>query len=150
MAISKKQRLELLKDVSAAHLQLLKTISSISGEQLLKPGVAGIWSGKDVISHIGDWLGVYNGVLQNRIAGQPENWPVGEAAGVTLNEWNEAQVAARAGWTIDEAKEYLQDNYDALMETLERVPDVNPEEVLDFTRDHYSSHMEALNRARNG
>lgn len=149
MAITKNQRLELLKDVSAAHLQLLKTISSLRDAELTRPNTVGIWSGKDVISHLGDWIGVYNSVIQNRQAGRPDGWPTGEATGVSLQEWNEGQVIAHADWSVDEVKEYLQSNYDALMDTLEQTLDVDPVEVLDFTRDHYSAHLDDLTRSRN-
>lgn len=149
MALTKNQHLELLKDVSSAHLQLLKTISSLSDAELTRPNTTGIWSAKDVISHIADWLGVFNGVLQNRKAGLPDGWPTGEATGVSLQEWNETQVIAHADWSIEEVKNYLEHNYDALMETLEQTRDIDPEEVLDFTRGHYSAHHDDLNRARN-
>lgn len=148
MAITRKQHLEMLQEISAAHLHLLKSISTLSDAELTKPDTAGIWSAKDVIAHIGDWIGVYNGVLHNRAAGEPPNWPT-TASGLTLDEWNQAQVVARADWSVDEVKEYLQDQYDDLMQTLERSLDVDPEEVLHFTRDHYNMHFEDLNRARN-
>lgn len=148
MAISKKQRLNMLKDISAAHLQLRKTISSLSDEQLTRPNTAGIWSGKDVIAHIADWERVYAQVLRDRAEGRPESWPTPQGDAEALNAWNQAQVVARADWSLDEVRNYLEETHDDLMELLERLPDIDPEEAYEYTRDHYALHYDDLAAGR--
>ena len=148
MAISRNQRLKMLKEVSAAFLQLRKTISSLSEEQLTRPGTAGIWSGKDVISHIADWESVLAQVLRDRNEGKQERWPTGGSTGVSIDTWNEAQVVARADWSLGEVMEYFEQTHDDLMELLETLPEIDPDEVYEYTRDHYARHYDDLAAAR--
>jgi hypothetical protein len=148
MAISKNQRLKMLKEVAAAHLQVRKTISSMSESDLVRPGTAGNWSGKDIISHLADWEGVYARVLEDRNAGKPESWPTGEGRGISLDEWNEAQVVARADWTLDEVKAYFEDTHDHLMDLLERLPEIDRQETLHYTSEHYNLHYDDLAASR--
>jgi len=147
VAISRNQRLKMLKEVSAAFLQLRKTISSISDEDLATPNTAGLWSGKDVISHIADWEAAYMRVIIARNEGKPEVWPTDEE-GVSLDAWNEAQVVARADWSVDEVKEYLEQTHDDLMEQLEKLPDLDRAEALHYTKEHYDMHYADLTAAR--
>lgn len=142
MAISRRKRLQLLKDVSAAYLQLRKTISSLSGAELMRPGSAGKWSGKDVMAHIADWEGVYAGILQDRDASRPENWPTEDDTDEALDVWNEAQVIAKADWSLDEVREYFEQTHADLMELLERLPIIDPDEAIEFTKYHYSMHYD--------
>jgi hypothetical protein len=148
MAISKKKRLQLLKDVSAAYLQLRKTISSLSDAELMKPDTAGKWSGKDVIAHIADWEGVYMGILRDRDAGRPENWPTEDDTEEALDTWNEAQVIAKADWSLDKVREYLEQTHADLMELLERARDIDPDEAIEYTKYHYSMHYDDLMACR--
>ena len=148
MAISRNQRLKMLKDLAAAYLQLRKTISSLGDEALVRPNTAGIWSGKDVISHIADWEGVYAQVLRDRNEGKQESWPTGEATGVGLDAWNEAQVISRADWSLGEVMEYLEYTHDDLMELLESLPEIDSAEALHYTRDHYALHYDDLTASR--
>ena len=148
MAISKKKRLDMLKDISASHLQLRKTISSLSDDDLTRPNTTGIWSGKDVISHLADWEGVYMQVLKDRDAGRPENWPRQEMADYTLDKWNEARVIARADWSLGEVQEYFEQTHDDLMALLERLPEIDPDEARHYTKDHYALHYDDLTACR--
>jgi uncharacterized damage-inducible protein DinB len=147
VAISRNQRLKMLKEVSAAFLQLRKTISSINDEDLAKPNTAGIWSGKDVISHIADWEAAFMRVIIARNQGKPEVWPTDDP-GVNLDAWNEAQVIARADWSVDEVKEYLEQTHDDLMEQLEKLPDLDRAEALHYTKEHYDMHYDDLAASR--
>lgn len=147
MAISRNQRLKMLKEVSAAYLQLRKTISSLSDAELMRPNSAGIWSGKDVISHLADWEAAFASVIRARNEGKPEIWPTDDE-GVSLDTWNEAQVVARADWSLGEVKEYLEQTHDDLMELLEKLPDLDREEALHYTRDHYALHYDDLAACR--
>lgn len=147
MTISRNQRLKMLKDLAASYLQLRKTISSLSDADLSRPGTAGIWSGKDVISHLADWEGAYAEVLKARNEGKPARWPTQEE-GVTLDAWNEAQVVARADWSVGEVMEYLEQTHDDLMELLESLPEIDREEALHYTRDHYALHYDDIAACR--
>lgn len=149
MTISRNRRLKMLKDVAASYLQLRKTISSLSDEDLSRPGTIGIWSGKDLISHIADWEGAYSEVLKARSEGKIARWPT-EEAGLTTDAWNEAQVVARADWSIGEVMEYLEQTHDDLMELLESHKEIDPQEALHYTRDHYAKHYDDLAACRTG
>lgn len=142
MAISRRKRLELLKDISAAFLQLRKTISSLSDRELMRPNIACAWSGKDLMAHIATWEAVYAAVLQDRLAGRPEQWPTEDDSGEALDVWNESQAVARAEWSLDEVREYFEQTHADLMELLERQPDIDPSEAFEYTRDHYSAHYD--------
>ncbi len=142
MAISKRKRLELLKDISAGYLQLRKTISSLSDAELTRPNVAGKWSGKDLIAHIADREAVYTQMLRDRDAGRPESRPTEDDTDAARDAWSEAQVIAKADWSLDEVREYLEQTHVDLMELLERLPDIDPDEALEFTRDHYGMHYD--------
>jgi len=142
MAISKRKRLQLLKDISASFLQLSKTISSLSDGELMRPGSVGKWSGKDVMTHIADWEGVYTGILKDRDASQPVNWPTEDDTDEALDAWNESQVIAKADWSLDEVREYFEQTHADLMELLERLPIIDPDEAVEFTKYHYSMHYD--------
>lgn len=134
MAISKRKRLELLKDVSAAFLQLRKTISSLSDADLMRPNTVGSWSGKDLIGHIAAWEGVYAGVLRDPASNRPTDHEI--------DAWNESQATLRADWSLDEVQEFFEQTHADLMELLERAPDIDPAEAFGYTRDHYNKHYD--------
>lgn len=148
MAISTKQRLELLKDISSANLQLRKTLSSLSDEDLTRPETIGIWSGKDLIGHLADWERVYAQVLKDRESGRTESWPSRQMKDYKLDRWNEAQVVARADWSLGEIREYFDQTHDEVMDLLERLPDIDPSEAREYTREHYEAHYDDLAACR--
>lgn len=148
MAISRRKRLELLKDVSAAFLQLRKAISSISDADLTRPNTVGVWSGKDMIAHIADWERAYTEVLRNRAANESEQWPAPDDSDAALDAWNQAQVTARADWELADVLEYFDQTHADLMEMLEQVPDLDPAESAEYTRWHYNAHYDDLMACR--
>lgn len=148
MAVSRNQRLKMLKDISAAHLQLRKLISSLSDEELLRPETAGAWSAKNLIAHLADWEGLLLAVIQDREAGRPESWPIADGDMQGLDAWNNAQVIARADWSLEDVQEYFDQTHADLMEVLEKSQNVDPAEAIMYTKTHYSKHQPDLLASR--
>lgn len=46
---------KLLKDIHTERRRLEKTLSNLSMEDMIKPGVTGTWSVKDILAHLVAW-----------------------------------------------------------------------------------------------
>ena len=46
---------ELIADIQAARQRLLNAIDGLTDDQMMRPGVVGIWSVKDTLGHIVAW-----------------------------------------------------------------------------------------------
>ncbi len=48
-------KVELLKDIQVEHARLDKMLSTLTAEEMIRPGVVGDWSVKDVLAHLAAW-----------------------------------------------------------------------------------------------
>jgi hypothetical protein len=62
---------EVLSQVREAWQTFWSAASDLSDEELIRPGVAGDWAGKDVLLHVGRWVETGAAEIQRHLAGQP-------------------------------------------------------------------------------
>ncbi|HVO70162.1 MAG TPA: ClbS/DfsB family four-helix bundle protein [Aggregatilineaceae bacterium] len=67
---------ELLERTRSEHLRLEAALTGISEEDMLRPGVVGAWSIKDILAHISDWeqrfLSWYRAGQRGEVPERPE------------------------------------------------------------------------------
>jgi hypothetical protein len=108
------------------HGTLLAALDGIPIVRWEDPGVCGVWSVKDIVSHLGSYEMWHVEVLRGILVDEPA--PVSEQLRVRGNEFNDWWVSTRAGHSPDDVlDEYLRAHGD-LMEWVGRVPgDVFPQ-----------------------
>lgn len=125
---------EALRKIEASWRALNDTIDSVSPERLKQPGASGHWSVRDVLAHIAVWddIQVDKIELMKNGASLPE-WEGFQAI-------NDREHAARAGWSLEQARSEMHAAHERMLAALATVPDIDPEEVKDDTWGHYDEH----------
>lgn len=63
-------KVDLLKAIAREHGALEAALASLSPEQMLRPGVVGEWSAKDVLSHLIEWQQMLLGWYRSGVRGE--------------------------------------------------------------------------------
>lgn len=145
--LSDAERADLLAEMDAAQAQFLELIDSIPEERLLRERTVGVWSGKDLIAHLGHWLEAAVALTRELERDRPGKWP-GED-GANINEWNEARVAGSASLSLAEARAFQKRAFDELRALIAASPYATRSAGIGATRFHYGLHEEdfrSLNR----
>lgn len=135
MAINQKDRLEILKDVAVAWLDLLNVVRPLRDDQLETPNTVGVWSGKQLVAHISAWEEVGMERLQEAEAGQ-------EPAGIDdVEAFNQERAAQDADRDLDEILEELESTHEEFMGMLETSPALQRDLIAGVTYRHYREHI---------
>lgn len=138
--LSDAERADLLAEMDAAQANLLELIDAIPEERLLAENTVGVWSGKDLIAHLGHWLEAGAALIRELENDRPGKWP-GED-GANINEWNEARVAASSGLSLAEARAFQQQAFDELRALIATSPYATRSASIGATSFHYGLHEE--------
>ena len=138
-AMTDEQRAELLETMDAAHASYLALIESLDVEALLAPSTVGVWSGKDLIAHLGHWQQAAIDLTRELEQDRPGKWP-GED-GNNINEWNEARVAEMQDHALDAVRAYQQGRYDDLRELVRTSAFATRAAGIGATEFHYGLHQ---------
>lgn len=88
---------DILEELVAARADLLAALDNLSPDQMLRPGVVGIWSVKDVLAHIVVWeselVTALNQVQNRRV---PAIIQIDD-----IDEWNDEQYNVNAGRSLE-------------------------------------------------
>ncbi len=141
-ALSDEERAELIVEMETAHQDFLALIDTIPDEALLAENTIGVWSGKDLITHLGHWQLAAVDMTANLEAGQPGKWP-GEG-GENIDDWNEEHVLETRNLTLDESRDYLDANFNTLVETMRKSPKATRGAGIGATGFHYGLHKDDL------
>jgi hypothetical protein len=88
---------ELLDILSTTHTDLLDAFVGLSHEQMLQPGVTGVWSIKDLLAHLVAWEAEVVTALN-----QAQNRQVPSIIDIEdIDEWNEEQYHTNAARPLD-------------------------------------------------
>ncbi len=148
--LSDEEREELLSTMDASHQAFLALVESIDPADLLKANSVGIWSGKDLIAHLGHWQQAAIDLTRELEQDRPGKWP-GED-GNNINEWNEARVEAMSDQDLDEIQAYQQGRYAELRELIRTSAFATRSAGIGATEFHYGLHLEdfeSLDRTSN-
>jgi len=93
---------KLKKRLDEAHADLLAVVSGLTTEQAARPTLNADWTVQDVLAHLAGAERGHQQVIRALLAGQLAAQP-----GFDLDTFNQADVAARAGWTLAKLLEDL-------------------------------------------
>ena len=141
------ERAALLEEMDDAHRTFQTNIGSIGDEALLLPGTVGVWTGKDLVAHLGHWQQAAVELTRSLEAGEPGKWP-GENGG-NINQWNEERVAATADQTLSQVKQDQHERFEELRELISSSPFATRSAGIGATSFHYDMHAPDFDEIRN-
>jgi hypothetical protein len=128
--------------VNASWQAFIEVVDSIPADRMTDPGASGEWTVKDVLAHIAVWDDIQVGKIERMQHSGPEpDWDGFQAV-------NDREQAARAGWSLDQARQEMHAAHERVMAALRTVPDIDPEDVKDDTWGHYDEHAESIREWR--
>lgn len=131
--------------VESAWADLQQALQGLSDEALVQPGVFADWSVKDILAHIAFWH-------ENMVAVATGQVTIDTADPAGVDELNRQAFEERRGWTLRQAREELERTYRLALETIRRMPEIDPRRVEADTWDHYQEHAADIRawRSRRG
>lgn len=100
----------LLDEMAAARADLLAAIDGLDDETMLRPGVAGVWSVKDVLAHVTAWESeLVTALNQAQGRGVPNIVKIDD-----FDEWNAEQYHVNAPRPLDLVRQDFAGVYDKL------------------------------------
>lgn len=135
---------EVLNEVGQAWQALWSRASELSEEELSHPGVAGEWSGKDVLVHVGRWIEAAVTEIQRHLDGLPAAEDYSDYLA-----WNDRWAAEDQSLAPGAARARCAAAYAALLRILRALPaerwDTGVREwVENTTSGHFQEHAEQL------
>jgi hypothetical protein len=88
-------KLDLVNDVLASRAELLEALGGLSDDALMRPGVEGVWSIKDVLGHLIAWEAELVTTLNRRLSPRYKDAP--DMVKIEdIDEWNAEQYHLNA------------------------------------------------------
>ena len=133
------ERFEMLQVASKAWLELRRLVDSIPDAALEQPNTIGIWSGRDMLSHLAGWESI--GIdLVEQLNERGEFTRLGLTRD-TVDAFNEEMLIPYRAMSTADVRQALKDTHFALMQLAEQSQADIAEVVIDVTRDHYDKHV---------
>jgi hypothetical protein len=130
----------LVAEMDASHDAFLALVSSIPEAKLLEQNTVGVWSGKDLIAHLGHWQDAAIALTRELENDRPGKWPGEDDS--NINQWNESKVNAMRDLDLAEVRAYQQSAYEQLRELLRGSPYATRSAGIGATQFHYGLHRE--------
>ena len=111
---------KLRKRLDEAHAELLAAVGGLTAEQAARPTPNVNWAVQDVVAHLAGAERGHQQVIRALLAGHQAG-----QAGFDLNAFNQADVAAREGWTLTQV---LADLAEGRAGTLALLESIGPED----------------------
>ncbi len=120
---------EVLEQIQQARQTLLAAIDGLSDDAMLRPGVVGMWSVKDVLAHLSVWESELITALSqlNRPKIVPEIVKVED-----IDEWNDEQYRENVRRDLDVVLEDFHGVHKHLLKTVEQLDDKTLDDVRKF------------------
>lgn len=148
----------LIQDLLAARAELLEALGAVAPESMTTPGLIGEWSGRELIAHVGYWVGhaveVVHAVEQGRAGdvgqGEPPLDEVNATVARVARETDLATVRKREAASVGALLDRLR-SIDPQMLAVQ-LPDgaTLMEGVIEDGSAHYREHAEELRRILGG
>ena len=144
---------QLLTRLEKAWREFLESHTGLSDLQMMKSGVTGNWSVRDILVHVTTWekeaLKHLPTILKG---GKPERYSVTHGG---INAFNRIMTERKKGLTLAEVRRELEDTHRRLIRFIESVPEEQFRTETPFrhrlrldTYSHYPKHAEAIRRWR--
>jgi hypothetical protein len=130
----------LVAEMDASHDAFRALVSSIPEAKLLEQNTVGVWSGKDLITHLGHWQDAAIALTRELENDRPGKWPGEDDS--NINEWNESKVNAMRDLDLAEVRAYQQSAYEQLRELMRSSPYATRSAGIGATQFHYGLHRE--------
>ncbi len=147
-------RVQLLNRLGRAWDELLASYSGLSEQRMLRPGVAGAWSVRDIIAHVTSWEEESLNHAPTILAGRrPPRYSVTHGG---IDAFNAQTTAQRSSLALAEVLRQRDETHRRLIDFLQEVPEEQFTRETRFRRRlrfdtyaHYRKHAEAIRRWRN-
>lgn len=118
-------------------------IDGIPDDRMTELGAVGDWSVKDVLGHVAFWESRAVARMEREERGEPH--PDG---GGDYEPINQEQHRLRAGQSLAEARDELEQTHAQLVGLIGRMPTFDIETIAGNTWEHYDDHAEDIRRWR--
>jgi hypothetical protein len=146
-------RSDVLRSLDHSWSELREVIDSMSGPEMVEPGVVEDWSIKDLLGHMAFWANRAANTLTEVNAGRGDQVPGTESQAET-DEWNAREAAARMDKTLAELREEWERAHESARTALEKFPEDKLDQpfkdhtvVFSFGADtfaHYQEHASQI------
>ena len=114
---------QLLKDIHTERKRLEKNLSVLSAEDIVQPGVTGIWSVNDILAHLIAWERLFLDWYYSGIQGySPTTTPVGMYQR-TIDALNQQIYEKNQCRSLDDILDEFHTSYDLIMLVNEAIPE---------------------------
>jgi len=114
---------QLLNDIYTERRRLEKNLADLSEEEMLRPGVTGEWSVKDILAHLAAWeklfVGWYSAGLKG---GDMETSPVGMCQ-TAMDSINQHIYAQNKGRSLEDVLTGFHASFQEVMGVIEAIPE---------------------------
>jgi len=146
---------DLIDELTRERSALLDTLASVSEESMTTPGLVGDWSGRELIAHVGYWVGHATDVIHLFETGRIDEDDLG---GQTVDEVNATVARIARDTPLATVRKREEASVDALVARLRTIdPALLPEPLPDGATlaqgiredasDHYREHAQELRAA---
>jgi hypothetical protein len=120
---------EIIEQIREARGALLAAIDGLSPDNMLRPGVVGLWSVKDILAHLTAWESELITALSrlDRPGNTPEIVKIDD-----IDEWNEEQYRVNARRSLDVVLEDFNGVHKHLIKAIEDLDNKTLEDVRKF------------------
>jgi hypothetical protein len=145
----------LIDDLAAARQDLLDVLDRVAPGSMTTPGLVGDWSGRELIAHVGYWVGnaveVIHAVEEGRAdevgVGKPPTDEVNDTVARVARETDLATVRKREAASVEALAERLRRMDPGLLGTRLLDGATLEEGIVEDGAAHYRQHAEDLRRA---
>jgi len=120
---------EILEQIREARGALLTALEGLTDDAMLRPGVAGFWSVKDILAHLTTWQSELITALSQLDA--PRRVP-GIVKIEDIDDWNEEQYRVNARRSLQAVREDFNGVHRHLLKTIEGLDDKMLEDARKF------------------
>jgi hypothetical protein len=114
---------QLLKDILAERRRLEKHLSALSAEDMIRPGVTGTWSVKDILAHLVAWERFFLDWYSTGVRGCiPEVTPVGMGQ-KTIDALNQQIYEKNQARSLDDILTEFHASYQEIVTIIEAIPE---------------------------
>ena len=112
-------RRDLLERLTGARADLLSAVEGLSEAEMTTQPVAGAWTIRHILAHIGGWAAWDLAGVRGILAGQPPDFaPIRD-----VDTFNAGLVTARSDWSLDQVLAEMRDAQAAMLKLLAGLSD---------------------------
>jgi hypothetical protein len=113
----------LVEDVRAVRGRLEKTLAELSPEEIIRPGVIGDWSAKDVMAHLMDWEQRFVGWYEAGARGETPETPAPGLSWRQLDILNQRIFEQYQEMPLEEVMAKSEASYQKILALIESIPE---------------------------